>query len=314
MEDVKTQLRGHPSEETFAWVVAAVGARARLDSWMVAQGGSACAIHAVDVLDAGGMRHPLLLKRFFREQWLARDPDLVEREARHLTLLAQVDLPIPRLVAADPRAEDCDLPAVLMTRLPGRPELLPSDVDVWLRSLVEPLGVLHALPESVWSGFPPYQSYNDLGCLEVPRWTRRPGVWERVIERLQGTPPASASHFVHRDYHPGNLLWSQGHVTGVLDFPNSSHGPAAVDLGHCRLNLAQLHGPDVADRFLEVYESVAPGSLELDPYWDLLSLAGCLPGPEGVYWGWRNLGVTHLTAEICWRRLDEFAERLLARL
>ena len=314
MKDVKAQIRGRPSDETFAWVVAAVGSRARLDSWMVAEGGSACAIHAVDVVDGRGVRHPLLLKRFFREQWLAREPDLAEREARHLTLLEHVDLPIPRLVAVDPWAEECDLPAVLMTRLPGRTELLPSDMDAWLRSLVEPSVVLHSLPESVWSGFPPYRSYGDLERLQVPRWTHRPDVWERVIERLQAPPTVAAPRFVHRDYHPNNLLWTQGRLTGVLDFTDSSHGPAAVDLGHCRINLAQLHGPDVADRFLELHESVAPGSVELDPYWDLLSLASMLPGPEGVYWGWRNLGVTHLTAAICWQRLDEFAGRVVARL
>lgn len=314
MEDVKAQIRARPSGDTLRWVAAAVGAGARVDAWMVAPGGSACAIHAVDVVDVRGSRHPLLLKRFFREDWLAREPDLAEREARHLELLQGVDLPIPELVAVDPRASETDLPAVLMTRLPGRTRLLPSDLDAWLRSLVEPLVVLHGLPESVASSFPPYRSYSDLGTLEIPGWTRRPELWERVIDRLRRPPPAAEDRFVHRDYHPNNLLWTHGRISGVLDFTDSSHGPAAVDLGHCRINLAQLHGPDVADRFVEVHEAIAPGQIELDPYWDLWSLANVLPGPEGVYWGWRNLGITHLTDEMIWERTDELTARVVARL
>ena len=120
--------------------------------------------------------------------------------------------------------------------------------------------------------------------------------------------------FYKTNWQTVSTVGELGRLTGVLDFTDSSRGPAAVDLGHCRINLAQLHGADVADRFLELHESLAPGSVELDPYWDLLSLANMLPGPEGVYWGWRNLGVTHLTAEICWQRLDEFAARVVARL
>lgn len=178
MEDVKTRIRERPSDASFAWVCGAIGARARVDSWMVAVGGSACAIHAVDVVDAGGVRHPLVLKRFFREDWLAKEPDVAAREAHHLQLLETAELPlppVPRLVAVDPSGEACDVPAVLMTRLPGRAELLPEDTEAWLRSLAEPLASLHALPESVWAGLSPYRSYADVEHLEVPSWTKRRG-------------------------------------------------------------------------------------------------------------------------------------------
>ena len=75
--------------DTLAWVAECVGARARVDGWMLLEGGSACAIHGVDVLDARGVRQPLVLKRFFRRDWVAREPDLAAREARHLEWLAE---------------------------------------------------------------------------------------------------------------------------------------------------------------------------------------------------------------------------------
>lgn len=317
MDDIKRLIRDRPSTRTLDWVCAAVGARSRLDSWMVAPGGGACAIHAVDVLDAGGVRHPLVLKRFFREDWLAEEPDVAEREARHLRLLEGVSLPIPKLVAVDPYAEVCDRPAILMTRLPGRVVLMPDGIggmEAWLRDLAETLRVLHEIPDDVAREFPPYRHYGDPDALPIPAWTKRPDVWEAVAARLREPAPACTSRFVHRDYHPCNLLWKRGEISGVLDFTDSSYGPAPVDLAHCRFNLAQLHGPDVADRFLEVYDALAPGAARLDPYWDFVGFLNTLPGPAGVYWGWRNLGVRHLTAETCWARLDEYAARCVAAL
>ncbi len=313
-DDVRSRIRADPPPATFSWLAECVGARARVDSWMILAGGSACAVHAVDVVDASGLRHPLVLKRFFREDWLTREPDLAAREARHLEKLSATPLPIPRLVGVDPQASRCDWPAVLMTRLPGRSELVPEDMDDWLLGLVEPLPVLHGLSESVYADLAPYRAYAQVDELVVPEWSARPDAWKRAIDCVQAPPPSTRERFVHRDYHPTNVLWTQSRVSAILDFTDSSRGPAAADLGHCRLNLAQLHGPDVAERFLALHESTAPGSIELDPYWDLLSLIEILPGPPSVYWGWRNLGVRGLTPEIVRDRLDDYAGRLVAKL
>jgi hypothetical protein len=312
--DVRARIRADPPAATLAWAAACVGASARVDSWMILDGGSACAIHALDVVDAHGGRHPLVLKRFFRQDWVEREPDVAEREARHLDLLAGVDLPIPRLVGVDAYAGVCDLPSVLMTRLPGRAQLLPDDMDVWLRRLVEPLPVLHAIDGWRVASLAPHRSYVAIDRLTVPDWSSCKPTWARAIECVQGPAPEALDRFVHRDYHPTNVLFTQGRVSAVLDFTDASRGPAAADLAHCRLNLALLHGPAVAERFLEIHEEVAPGSIELSPYWDLLDLVEVLPGPPSVYWGWRNLGVTQLSEEIVGQRADEYVSLLVAKL
>ena len=314
MEDVRAELRRDPSPATLAWVAECVGARARVDGWMLLEGGSACAIHGVDVLDARGVRQSLVLKRFFRRDWVAREPDLAAREARHLEWLAGLALPIPQLVGVDPEPVCCDHPAVLMTRLPGRSLVEPSDPEPWLRTLVSPLPVLHTLGTECAARFSAYRSYVDLDALEPPSWSRQPQVWQRAIDCVRGQPPRLVARFVHRDYHPTNLLWTRGQVSGVLDFTDSSFGPAQCDLGHCGLNLAQLRGAEAAERFKQLYQSAAPGLLELDPYWDLLSLVEILPGPDGVYWGWLNLGVSGLSTQIVRARLDDYVSRLVAEL
>jgi aminoglycoside phosphotransferase (APT) family kinase protein len=51
---------------------------------------------------------------------------------------------------------------------------------------------------------------------------------------------------VHGDYQHFNVLWSQGRLTGVVDWPNAGTGNRGSDVGHCRLNLAVLFGPSAA--------------------------------------------------------------------
>jgi 3-hydroxyacyl-CoA dehydrogenase len=57
--------------------------------------------HAIDVIDAGGTRHRLVLRRRARPQWALEDPDFTAaREAAVLELLSETPIPAPRLVTA----------------------------------------------------------------------------------------------------------------------------------------------------------------------------------------------------------------------
>jgi aminoglycoside phosphotransferase (APT) family kinase protein len=78
--------------------------------------------------------------------------------------------------------------------------------------------------------------------------------------------------FLHRDYHPGNVLWSGGEISGIVDWVSGCIGPPEVDVAHCRANLAVLAGdPEAADRFLELWQSVT-GCRDYHPYWDLTTV------------------------------------------
>jgi len=47
----------------------------------------------------------LVLRRYVRDDWLAKEPDLATREADALRILEDSPLPVPRLVAVDPTGE-----------------------------------------------------------------------------------------------------------------------------------------------------------------------------------------------------------------
>ncbi|MDQ1374820.1 MAG: hypothetical protein QOJ09_2158, partial [Actinomycetota bacterium] len=101
-----------------AWAAGRVGPRARVVSAARLGSGPASTVYGLVVeIRPGGRRERLVLRRFTDAEWLAREPDLVEREALALTIVgaAGTGVAAPELVAADP-----DASAVLTRRLPGR--------------------------------------------------------------------------------------------------------------------------------------------------------------------------------------------------
>src|SRR3954471_16395718 len=179
----------------------------------------------------------LVLRRWARPGWEVGDPDLTAaREVLVLERLADTPVPAPELVAADPAAAACDVPALLLTRLPGagyqgRPPVGP---------LVAALAEIHAVDPS---GIPPYRRYHEPDRLSVPPWAADRDVWERAIALAHAPAPELPERFIHRDFHPGNTLWEGAALTGVVDWTTGSRGPAPVHLGPPRRNCAPRHSP-----------------------------------------------------------------------
>ena len=146
----------------------------------------------------------LILRRWARPGWDADDPDLTAaREALVLERLAGTPVPAPELIAADAGAATCDVPALLVSRLPGA----PFDGRPPLGPLLAALADIHAVDPA---GIPPYRRYYEPERLRVPAWAGDRTVWERAIALAHEQPPALPERFIHRDYHPGNVLWQSG--------------------------------------------------------------------------------------------------------
>jgi len=109
-------------------------------------------------------------------------------------------------------------------------------------------------------------------------------VWEWAFAAIDRPAPDFEPCFLHRDFHPGNVLWENGRVSGVVDWVETSAGPADLDVAHCASNLAGLHGVETARAFRRSYVDQG-GRLTTDAdasaYWQLLDLIGFLPTPNG---------------------------------
>jgi len=276
-DPVPELLRRRPPAAALAWAAAAfgpgarvIGARPLASAWL--------ANHAVDVAAGDGTVHRLVLRRWARPGWDEEDPDFTAaREAAVLELLAPTPVPAPALVAADPDAEICDVPALLETRLPGGPPDLGGDPGPLVEGLAAALPPIHAVavPGAGSGPVPPYHRFHEPEGLVPPAWSARPDLWARAFAVAAGPPPAGRPCFIHRDYHPANTLWTGGRLTGVVDWVGGSWGPPSVDLGHMRVNLAWDLDLAVADRFLAAHRDLT--GFDHHPYWDVACAVDVVP-------------------------------------
>jgi aminoglycoside phosphotransferase (APT) family kinase protein len=282
--------------------------KARLLASKRLQGSTSATLYRLTMLGSRGITR-CVLRLFTNAEWLAVEPDIPAHEAAALEKLRAAALPTPELLGVDPEGASCGLPALLMSELPGRVDLLPQDISSWLRQQAEFLARLHEIApaEFPWR----YRPYYKPQELAVPAWSTRPDLWEKAIAVVRSPAPVVPVCFIHRDYHMVNLLWRRGRLSGVVDWVNSCLGPAGVDVAWNRHNLAAAYGVPMADRFLEVCREVLGAPLDDQPYWDLQTLMEVLPGPIEVYPPWHEFGLTHLTNAIVTRRLEEYLESLL---
>jgi aminoglycoside phosphotransferase len=69
--------------------------------------------------------------------------DTAPQEWSRLNFAQQVTMPVPAPIAADLESTWFGRPAIVMSRLTGRPDVAPKDVDSWIGSLARALTELH---------------------------------------------------------------------------------------------------------------------------------------------------------------------------
>lgn len=279
------QLRRRPPERSLRWACEAIGAGSRIASVRRLTLGGWHANHALTVIDRRGVAHRVVLRRWAKPQWSLEDPDFTAaREAAVLELLAASSVPAPRLLAADADAAVCDVPTLLINLLAGHPPGLPQDMDELLGQLACALPAIHAIDGPGLAQLPEYRTYCDLSAIGPPAWSRHPKLWERALDVARAGAPPGRRCFIHRDYHPENTLWARGRLTAIVDWTQAcGHGPAAVDTGHMRWNLAITYGLDAADQFLAIHRSLA-GALDDQPYWDVVTVLDVMGELDPADW------------------------------
>jgi aminoglycoside phosphotransferase (APT) family kinase protein len=252
--------------EDWTWVAALVGSRARTVASGRLSGGIVSSVYRLSILDARGRRHWLVVRRYLGANQRKWGSSAVRREAAVLSALERSGLPAPRLVDADPDGLQAGVPAIVMSRLPGRIHLTPSNPESWLRQMAALLPRIHELSIEA----PRFESWFDASKIEPPPSARDVSVWRRAIDFVSTAPPKYVPHFIHSDYQHFNLLWSRERLSGIVDWCSASNGPVDVDVAHCRLNLTILFSALWAERFRLAYEAEAGRSL--DPWWDIAGL------------------------------------------
>ncbi|MCH8813790.1 MAG: aminoglycoside phosphotransferase family protein [Chloroflexi bacterium] len=298
--------QGGPPERALAWAARAVGPRASVEAVRRLPGGKSSSVHALTIGD-----QTLVIRQFVDREWLEREPDLASHEAAVLRLLERSSVPAPRLVAVDADGSESGHPSVLMSHLPGKVVLEPDDAGPRLETIASALLIVHEVGVASDELPQTYYRYINDAALTVPTWSREPDAWRVAFDTIRQPPPEYEERFIHRDFHPANILWQDERITGIVDWVNACRGPAGVDVGHCRRNLALLHGVASAEDFRAAYERLS--GLVQDPYWDLMTAVEVLPEPQ-MFRGWTDLGVPTIDRETLRARIDAYVASIVERL
>ena len=265
-----------------------------IEAWLGPLGGPPAELPASTARLLSFETDGLVLRWYEDRRFLEEEPEAIPRETSALAALLGSGVPAPRLI----RASERDPAAVLMTRLPGKPDFAVPDPN----AIEDLLAAIHAVePGSLarWT----YRGYHEGVALPRPAWWRDGALWDRAVRQTETARPTAPGVLIHRDFHQGNILWIGDVVSGVVDWVNACVGPAAFDVAHLRVNAAALDGQATVDRLFPA-----------DPAWDIEAAFGLLDwGPSVDIDAWTGPW-PHIPVGLARERFEAFVGHALARL
>ncbi|MCP9958961.1 phosphotransferase family protein [Streptomyces sudanensis] len=304
---------------TRAWVEEQLAAGESVVGVLPLRGGWTSEMRRLDVEGPGG-RRSLVLRSFVEPFYVRHAEGLLNREADVLRLLARTDVPAAEPVAVDATAAHCAHPSLLMSLLPGAVRVDDAGARRRRGLLAARLLDVHRVAVTARERPRAYQAWTSPERVRPPAGTERPGLWRRAVDAIRREAPDHQGCFLHRDFHPGNVLFEGDgdatRISGVVDWVETSWGPADLDVAHCSTALALLHGVPAGMRFADLYAE-AGGTLSRDPadhlYWRLLDALAYAPDGGKVGTPWRELGRTDLTPAVLAGRLEAYVRALFDR-
>lgn len=208
-----------------------------------------------------------------------------------------------------------------MTHLAGRTVLDDEGLETRVPLLARQLVAIHALRPTERPR--EYVALTTADTVVTPKGADA-AVWAAAMDVIRKPAPPYEGRFLHRDFHPGNVLFdvppsrpADARITGVVDWAATSWGPADLDVAHCCTNLALLHGPAWGPRFAEAYEE-AGGVLATAAserlYWRVRDGLAFSEEVQLVSQPWREAGRTELTTRAVEERLDAYVTALMDAL
>ncbi|WP_405668201.1 aminoglycoside phosphotransferase family protein [Streptomyces sp. NBC_01166] len=303
---------------TLAWVSRHLEAGERIVKAVALHGGITAEMRRLTIGTRDGGTRDLVLRTYVDPFYLEHAEGGLYAEAGALTLLTGTGVPAPSLVAVDPTAAQCEFPSLLMTHLAGRTVLDDQEVETRVRLLARQLVAIHALrpverPRK-------YVTLTTADTVIVPKGADA-AVWSEAIDVIRKPAPPCEGRFLHRDFQPGNVLFDvppsnpeDARITGVVDWAAASWGPVDLDVAHCSVNLALLHGPAWGMRFAEAYEEsrgVLAATASERLYWRVRDALAASEEVRSVSQPWREAGRAELTTRSVEERLDAYVTALM---
>ena len=187
------------------WVTSQIGS---IEAWTPIDGATTAQLWKIEAAD-----QTFVVKAFADLSFVAEHPDCVEHAAHAMAHVeAYSELAIPVVVAADPTGSIAGCPVLIMTMAHGEPMVAPT--RRLFDRFIDVAEQIHAIPAEGFGW--KHERYNEPNEVFAPSWFSDPGLFAELAARSAAAVNDEA--FIHRDFHPGNLLISGDVVTGVVDY------------------------------------------------------------------------------------------------
>jgi aminoglycoside phosphotransferase (APT) family kinase protein len=243
-----------------------------LRSWEL-NGGISAQVTALEIEQPDGQRQKLIVRRHGAAD-LQHNPQIAADEFTLLRGLHSAGLAVPRPYDLDQSGEIFTTPYVVLEYIEGQPEFAPAHLSDFLLQVATQLARIHQVDGAKLDlSFLPQQEDQYTEKLR----TRPAQVDESLDEgRIRDTleavwplPPRNPSVLLHGDFWPGNLLWQDGRLVGVIDWEDAALGDPLADLANSRIELLWAFGIDAMQQFTQQYQAQIAFDCANLPYWDL---------------------------------------------
>ena len=237
-------------------------------------------VHILRCVSPAGNEMRLAVKRMTDDP----DPERAAADFHGLRIARKHGIPAPEPLYLDETGELLGIPGIVSGFIEGGQVSRPEDVTSWSVDIARMLLRVHDISPSSEERSRIYDG-REMGLYFLGgNWPDTMAghpltapIFDAVLDLRAGlrrVPPV----FLHMDYWPGNILWSQGQISGLVDWDAASYGDPALDVGYFRMNMYLRGIKEAADIFLDYYESES-GPVENLGFWELACAARPLPAP-----------------------------------
>ena len=232
-------------------------------------GGVCAAIHALEVERPGGREERVVVRRPGAVGDAGVTAEEVEREFELLRALRASGLPVPEPHLVDCSGEILATPYLVVDYVAGTTEVRPEGLADALEQMASFLARLHRLEVGRLRlpGLPPRDEPIREMLTFLPDGV--PERWRELLREMGPVRSRNTRVLLHGDFWPGNALWSQGRLVGVIDWEDAALGEPLSDLAATRLELLWEHGWAASEDLTERYLARAPVDVRHLPLWDL---------------------------------------------
>ncbi len=272
-------------------------------------GGVSALTESIRFRTAKGVERRLVVRRP-TEYLRTLDPGGLEREWAMLGLAQQGGLAVPERIHFDARGDLLGEPCMVVEHIDGEAVFAVDDVVSYARQVGMALARVHELPVAEARHLRSVNVPSPVGRVESDEVLA--AARERVL--AWGGWGDERIAVLHGDFWPGNLLWRDGRLVGIIDWEDACLGDPLADVAISRLDLLWLFGEEAAQCFTEAYGSRCVIDPERLALWDLR--AALRPGEQLPLWAsaYVDKGRSDITAEHMRVKQLRFAEAALGRV